>query len=174
MALTRRVGSMAMVAVSGLMGLAACEPVPLVPTPTTEVPVESGTPGTKAGWTLVGGDEFNDTTVDPTKWKKYHNTYGDGNHEMACLTPGNVTEASGTLNITSKKEQLTCPSGAVRQYSSGFVGSREVGRYYPMFARFEMRAKLPHAQGIWPAFWLRHRDGGSPQAEVDIMESFHS
>ena len=36
-----------------------------------------------------------------------------------------------------------------------------------------MRAKVPHAQGLWPAFWLRHRSGAGV-AEVDIMEYFHS
>jgi beta-glucanase (GH16 family) len=36
-----------------------------------------------------------------------------------------------------------------------------------------MRAKLPHAQGLWPAFWLRHKNGAGV-AEVDIMEYFHS
>src|SRR5690606_13303013 len=39
--------------------------------------------------------------------------------------------------------------------------------------RFEIRARLPHAQGLWPAFWLRHRNGAG-QAEVDVMEYFHS
>lgn len=36
-----------------------------------------------------------------------------------------------------------------------------------------MRAKLPHGQGLWPAFWLRHK-AGSSTAEVDIMEYFHA
>ena len=183
-AMGRRFGAVAALAVAGIMGLAACQPVPpggtdpgaptTTSTTSTTAPTPTTTPGTKAGWTLVGGDEFNGTAVDTTKWKAYNNTYGDGNNEMACLTPGNVSEAGGTLNITSRKEQVTCPGGKVRQYTSGFLGSREAGKYYPKFARFEMRAKLPHAQGLWPAFWLRHRDGGSGQAEVDIMEEFHA
>ena len=32
------------------------------------------------------------------------------------------------------------------------IGSREVGKYYAGYARFEIRAKVPHAQGLWPAF----------------------
>jgi len=121
----------------------------------------------------VGGDEFDGSSVDGSKWKAYNNTYGDGNHELACLTPNNVTEGGGALTITAKKEQISCPGGSVRQYTSGFVGSRETGTYYPKFARFEMRAKLPHAQGLWPAFWLRHRNGAGV-AEVDVMEYFHA
>lgn len=125
------------------------------------------------GWSYAGGDEFNDTVVDLTKWKPYHNTYGDGNNELACLTPDNLVESSGSLKITSRKQQRTCPSGSVRQYTSGFIGSRETGSYFPAFGRFEMRAKVPHAQGLWPAFWLRHRNGAGV-AEVDVMEYFHA
>jgi beta-glucanase (GH16 family) len=146
------------------------------PTTTTTVPVKPPvTPPVTApaGWKLVGGDEFNGTAVDGSKWKQYNNTYGDGNHEMACLTPNNNVESGGSLKITAKKQTVTCPSGSVRNYTSGFLGSREVGKYYPKYARFEMRAKLPHAQGLWPAFWLRHRNGAGV-AEVDIMEYFHS
>ncbi|QXC59139.1 glycoside hydrolase family 16 protein [Aquihabitans sp. G128] len=140
------------------------------PTTTTTTPPA---PGTRAGWTLVGGDEFNGTSVDTSKWKMYNNTYGDGNHELACLQPSNVAESGGSLKITSKRQTVTCPGGSVRNYTSGFLGSREVGKYFPRYARFEMRAKLPHAQGLWPAFWLRHKNGAST-AEVDIMEYFHS
>lgn len=161
----RGTGRILALGVLGLIGLAACEPVPQVPPPTTAPPAPA--------WKLVGGDEFNDTTVDATRWKRYHNTYGDGNKELACLTPGNVVEGGGSVRITAKKAVTTCPSGSVRQYTSGFIGSRDVGRYYPRFGRFEIRAKVPHAQGLWPAFWLRHRNGAST-AEVDILEYFHS
>jgi beta-glucanase (GH16 family) len=143
------------------LGFAACEPVP-----------EDNTPA-PVGWRLVGGDEFNGTSLDGSKWQAYHNTYGDGNNEYACLTPNNVTVSNGTLKIRSKKETVTCPGGKVRNYTSGFIGSRDVGKYYNRFARFEIRARVPHAQGLWPAFWLRHRNGASV-AEVDVMEYFHS
>lgn len=140
-------------------GLAACKPVPNVPAP--------------PGWTLVGGDEFDGVGLDGSRWKAYHNTYGDGNNEYACLTPGNVTVSGGTLKIQSKRETVACPGGQTRQYTSGFIGSRDVGKYYDRFARFEIRARVPHAQGLWPAFWLRHRSGAGV-AEVDVMEYFHS
>lgn len=149
------------IAVASLSGLAACQPAR-----------PHDTPG-RAGWRYLGGDEFNDDSIDTSKWRVYHNTYGDGNKELACLTPNNVDELGGMLVILSRRQTVTCPSGSVRKYTSGFLGSREVGRYYPMFGRFEMRARLPHAQGLWPAFWLRHRRGAGV-AEVDIMEYFHS
>ncbi|MCB0976840.1 MAG: glycoside hydrolase family 16 protein [Acidimicrobiales bacterium] len=149
------------IATTGIALLAACQPAKPFSAP--------GRPG----WKYVGGDEFNDGRIDTTKWKEYHNTYGDGNKELACLTPDNVAEVGGALVIVSERKTTTCPSGSVRKYTSGFVGSREVGRYYPMFGRFEIRARVPHAQGLWPAFWLRHRRG-APVAEVDVLEYFHS
>lgn len=124
-------------------------------------------------WQLYWADEFNGTSLDTTSWKPYHSTYGDGNQEEACLTPNNVTVSSGTLKITSKREPISCPGKPQDQFSSGFIGSREVGKYYPKYAKYEMRAKVPHAQGLWPAFWLRHKNGSST-AEVDVMEYFHT
>ncbi|WP_421118482.1 family 16 glycosylhydrolase [Aquihabitans daechungensis] len=180
-----------------MLGLAACQPVATVPgnvgtptgggtvttttaAPTTTTTAAPTTTTTKppvvnapAGWKLVGGDEFNDATLDGSKWKAYHNNYGAGNLELECNTPSNVTEGGGSLKIVAKKQAVSCPNAGAYSYTSGFVGSREAGKYYPRYARFEMRAKLPHAQGLWPAFWLRHR-GGAGVAEVDIMEYFHS
>lgn len=156
----RRGQALALLAVASLLGLSACVPQPYkAPTSIT--------------WRYVGGDEFDGTSLDTSKWRAYHNTYGDGNNELACLTPNNVKVSSGTLKITARKQTVTCPNGSVDRYTSGFLGSRDVGRYYPRFGRFEMRARVPHAQGLWPAFWLRHRNGAGT-AEVDIMEYFHT
>ena len=126
-----------------------------------------------AGWKLHWSDEFEADVLDTGRWTAYHNTYGDGNAELACLTPNNLSQAAGSLTISSKKETVTCPSGSTRQYTSGFIGSRESGRYYPLYGRYEIRARIPHGQGLWPAFWLRHRSGSSV-AEVDVMEYFFS
>lgn len=171
-------GRITALALVGVMGLAACQPVPPttplgVGLPTTTVAPPTTVVPPPVDWVLSGGDEFNGTAVDRAKWKPYNNTYGDGNHELACLTPNNVVEGGGALAITAKKEQVTCPGGSVRPYTSGFIGSRDAGQYYPRYARFEIRAKVPHAQGLWPAFWLRHRNGASV-AEVDVLEYFHS
>lgn len=156
----------ATLALAGLaLGLVACEPVPTVTVPTDT---------SRTTWQLVGGDEFDGTALDTTKWRAYNNTYGDTGHQLACLTPNNVKVSGGTLKITAKKQAIVCPGGASRSYSSGFIGSREAGKYYPGHAvRYIMRAKLPHNQGLWPAFWLRHRSGTSTAA-VDVMDYFHS
>ena len=186
-----------------MLGLAACQPVSTIPgngpapsnggtvttttaaptttttaaptTTTTAAPTTTTTTAVPApaGWKLVGGDEYNAASLDTSKWKPYHNNYGSGNAELECNTPSNVTEGSGSLKIVAKKQAVSCPNAGAYNYTSGFLGSREANTYYPRYARFEMRAKLPHAQGLWPAFWLRHRNGAGV-AEVDIMEYFHS
>jgi beta-glucanase (GH16 family) len=146
-------------------------------TTTTAVPVNNGGNSsipTPAGWRYAGGDEFNGTSVNGANWTTYHNNYGSSNKQLECETPQNVSVSGGHLSIEAEKQTVSCPGSSVpMNYTSGFLGSRESGKYYPRYARFEMRAKLPHAQGMWPAFWLRHRNGAGV-AEVDIMEYFHS
>lgn len=85
----------------------------------------------------------------------------------------NIDVADGVATITSRRETVTCPGGSIRAFTSGFLGTREIGRFFPLFGCFEIRSKLAHGQGIWPAFWLRHARGASA-AEVDVMEYFHS
>ena len=95
---------------------------------------------------------------------------------MQCSTPNNILISDGTLKITAKSESIACKNYGTYKYTSGFLGSREASKYYPLFGTFEMRAKLPHGHATWPAFWLRHRNGSTATngAEIDIMEYFHA
>ena len=124
-------------------------------------------------WRLVASDEFGAHALNTRQWRAYNNTYGDANHELACLSPRNVTEGGGSVKIRANRRTVRCPNGSLRHYTSGFIGSREAGRYYPLETRISVRAKVPHAQGLWPAAWLRHRYGAAT-AEVDVMEYFHA
>jgi beta-glucanase (GH16 family) len=136
-------------------------------------------------YTLYWSDEFNGTSVNTANWGVYNNTYGEGNKEEACLTPNNVTVSNGTLKLTAKRQDINCQGNAAKfkSFTSGFIATRSIGstdsgataqgKYFPGYAKYEVRAKLPHGQGLWPAFWLRHKDGAA-KAEVDIMEYFHA
>ncbi len=124
-------------------------------------------------WKLAFSDEFGGSNLNTGNWKAYHNTYGDGDASLHCHTPSNVTVGGGTVKLTAKKEAAKCPNGKVRNYTGGFLGSRDVERYYPLYGRYEVRARTPHGQGLHPGFWLRHRNGASA-AEVDVAEFFHS
>lgn len=123
------------------------------------------------GMTSHAFEEFLDDSAGLRRWKVEHSTYGDGNHELQHYRPENVVVSDGTMKITAKRE-----SYQGRRFTSAFIGSRQTsttGTFYPKFGRYEMRARLPHGQGLWPAFWLR-RHGGANHAEVDVMEYFHA
>ncbi len=127
-------------------------------------------------WKVYWQDDFNGASVDTVRWKPYYSDYGSGNNEYQCHVPRNASVGNGTIKITTKQETVDCPkgSGTVRKdYTSAFLGSRETGSYYPLYGKYEMRARLPHGQGLWPGFWLRHRNGAST-AEVDVVELFHN
>lgn len=131
-----------------------------------------------ATWTPAGGDEFNGSSLDTSKWRPYDPSWGTGRYGQSdpntlhCLTKNNISVSSGAAVIKAKKQSMNC-SGKSTSYTSGFLTSGEAGKYYPLYGRFEMRARIPHAQGIWSAFWLRHISGASV-AEVDVVEVFHS
>ena len=126
---------------------------------------------TLEGWTLYFQDEFDSSTLDTSVWFPYHSTYGHTSNQLQCHTPNNVWVSDGHLYIQGRRENYHCPSGVDkdREFTSGFLGTRENGVYFPRFARYEIRAAVPHGSAFWPAFWLRHRDSSSV-VEIDVME----
>lgn len=128
----------------------------------------------RQGWSLLLEDQF-DGPLDLDPWTIYdQSTYGSGNNELAALLARNVFTENGVLVIQAKREDVTV-EGKPYHFTSGFVSTREVGRYFPGYLYVEARARPPHGQGVWPAFWLRHRKGAtSPDgAEFDPFELFH-
>ncbi|NKG21118.1 glycoside hydrolase family 16 protein [Paeniglutamicibacter terrestris] len=142
-------------------------------------------------------DEQFSAPLDPNRWYIDDTTYGSGNVEEHWYDPDNVVISGGTMKLIAKHETKTGSSGAApamsfvsadgvnhasprtglpagsRAYTSGLIDTRNAGipTYFPLFSKFEMRATIPHGQGLLPAFWLR-RKGGASWAEVDIMEYF--
>ncbi|HFI0463727.1 TPA: family 16 glycosylhydrolase [Streptococcus suis] len=138
-------------------------------------------------WTYYGGDEFNDQSLDPSKWGVFDNdgTYGQPQGMIQYYQAGQVQElmeedGTGALHIISERDQRTIqtPEGQVHQaWNSGFITSG--GRYtanppqvfYPLYFRLEMRAKIANEAGFWHGLWLTHYDGASV-AELDLGEFF--
>lgn len=152
---------------------------PLSPAPPSKPvqPTQPANPTVPAlpGWRLHWSDEFTAGQLDRSRWAAYHSDYGSRDLNMLhCLTPNNVTTANGSLLLTARRERVTCPNAGPKDYTSGFVGSRDAKRWYPLFGRYEIRARAPHGQGLFPAIWLRFARGGAAVAEVDIFEQFHS
>ena len=122
---------------------------------------------------LVWEDDFNtEGAPDSGKWAYDTGTtdifgnFGWGNQEEQSYTsnPENVIVENGSLKITAKKDGS--------DYTSGRIKTQ--GLYNFTYGRVEVRAKLPSAQGTWPAIWMlgsNHPTAGWPfSGEIDIME----
>lgn len=132
--------------------------------PTNEAPLPLAE---EQAWILVWQDEFNDTQLDEENWIADINDWGGGNQELQYYTDRseNVYLENGFLHIVGRKE-----SYRTRDYTSARLNSAQSWTY----GRFEIKAKLPEGQGIWPAIWLRSSTdpyGSWPASgEIDIME----
>jgi beta-glucanase (GH16 family) len=129
--------------------------------------------------TLVWNDEFNGTTLDPTRWKTFSGLY----NTPYCVQnytarSQNVRVENGSLVLEGHREASNGMS-----YTSGMVVSNDFretatsstrGNTAWRYGRYEMRARVPDAAGLWPAFWMRPADGvygGWPRSgEIDILE----
>ena len=135
---------------------------------------------------LVWSDEFNiDGPLDANKW--FHQTQIPAggswfNNEVQHYTNrlANSFVANGNLNIVARKETFT-DQNVTKQYTSARLNSKFAFTY----GRVDIRAKVPNAQGTWPALWLLgkniNEDGGffdqnfgttswPACGELDIME----
>ena len=160
-----------------LIGCASASATPEVPatlTPTV-APTLTPTPDSDS-WILVWSDEFegaNGSAPDPAKWNQQEGGAGWGNGELQYYTKGtnNSFLQDGMLVIQVKEEYMLG-----RDYTSARLTTQFKGDW--TFGRFEIRAKLPNTQGIWPAFWMlpsRGRYGSGPAGgEIDIMEMIGS
>jgi beta-glucanase (GH16 family) len=124
-------------------------------------------------WKLVWSDEFDGESLDYTKWEAEVNAFGGGNQELQIYTDRkeNVRVEDGHLVLEARRDHHGI-AGTVREYSSGRIRSKHRGDW--KYGKFEMRAKLPAGQGVWPAFWMLPTDEvygtWAASGEIDILE----
>jgi beta-glucanase (GH16 family) len=135
----------------------------------------------KAGWKLVWHDEFDGPTIDRTKWTfdigdrvyvPQRNTWlaGWGEYSLQYHTdrPDNVFVKDGYLTIRARREDY---EGCA--YTSARMNTK--GLFEKLYGRFEVRARLPVGQGLWPALSLLPADNTyglwAASGEIDIMEA---
>lgn len=121
---------------------------------------------------LVWSDEFDYTgTPDTSKWSYDIGTSIDGwgNNELEYYTADskNVRVENGVLIIEAHKDSLEG-----KPYTSTRIVSKGKGDW--LYGRIEVKAKLPHGRGTWPAIWMLPTEwkyGDWPASgEIDIME----
>ena len=121
------------------------------------------------GYKLVWQDEFSSPTLDTSKWNYEVNGDGGGNNELQYYT--NSSE-NCFIQDSCLVIQALNKSYLGKDYTSARLNSNGKGDW--KYGRFEVRAKLPYGQGLWPAIWMLPTDwvyGGWPASgEIDIME----
>ncbi|MDZ7310266.1 MAG: glycoside hydrolase family 16 protein [candidate division KSB1 bacterium] len=126
-----------------------------------------------AGWELVWHDEFDGAKIDLTKWEHEVNAQGGGNNELQYYTARseNSYVKDGVLTIQALKETFTGAEGT-REYTSARMRTLKKGDW--KYGRFDIKARLPRGQGLWPAIWMLPTDwvygGWAASGEIDIME----
>ncbi|WP_179354181.1 glycoside hydrolase family 16 protein [Winogradskyella vidalii] len=129
---------------------------------------EGGGDNTGGDLDLVWSDEFDaDGAPDASNWTYDLGDGGWGNQELQTYTDNaeNVIVEDGILKITAKANG-----------SSGYTSARikSEGLQEFTYGKVEIRAKLPAAEGTWPALWMlgaNYQDVGWPlSGEIDIME----
>lgn len=124
-------------------------------------------------WKLVWSDEFAGKEIDFTKWSVEENGHGGGNNELQFYVdrPENVRVENGNLVIEARRGKFGS-GGVEKEFTSGRVRTKRHASW--KYGRFEIRAKLPGGQGIWPAIWMlpdkEPYGGWAASGEIDIME----
>ena len=144
--------------------------------------------GSSAEWRLTWSDEFDKPGLpDKAKWS--YETGFVRNNELQLYTrdrPENARIENGLLVIEGRKERYANPNyqpGADSKKSrrsgvefADYTAASLIteGKASFLYGRVEVRAKLPHGKGVWPAIWMigtnRVTVGWPRCGEVDIME----
>lgn len=119
-------------------------------------------------WVTVFEDHFDGCEINNSVWQ-----YEIGfirNNEPQYYTDrkeNSYTENSDLVIVTRREEYEGAP------YTSASLNTKGTKEF--KYGLFEMRAKLPHGKGIWPAFWTLGADIGECGwplcGEIDIMEA---
>jgi beta-glucanase (GH16 family) len=131
---------------------------------------------------LVWSDEFNkDGIPDEKNWN--YETGFVRNQEDQWYQKQNAFWKAGFLVIEARKENRVNPDFVSKAHhdwakkrdsikvTSSCLITR--GKHSWQYGRFEMRAKIPVGNGMWPAFWTLGIEGNWPaNGEIDIMEYY--
>jgi beta-glucanase (GH16 family) len=135
--------------------------------------------GRRGNWNLVFDDEFNETTLDTTKWVpcfRWGTNAGcdSSTTPQSWYLPSNVIVSNGTLKLKAQNRSVT-ENGTIYPYTSGMIttgpwdNTGSAAKFAFIYGYMEIRAKVPKGQGLWPAFWALPTDASWPP-EIDVSE----
>lgn len=127
----------------------------------------------KQNYKEVFFDDFENATLNEKFWN-FEGSRTNRNNELQTyadsLKDNNIEFENGCLNIIAKQEKRNG-----KEFTSASITTQ--GKVAYKYGIFEIKAKLPKGNGMWPAFWLM----GQTQffnmqlwpitGEIDIMES---
>ncbi len=132
------------------------------------------------GYSLVFSDEFNDFSLDTSKWNSNYrwgaNWTINGEQQYYVDRINNPDfghspfEFDGNhLTITAIRTPDHLKSSANNKpYLSGALTT--FNKFKMRYGYVEMRAKLPKGKGLWSALWLLHQNDNDRRPEIDIVE----
>lgn len=135
-------------------------------------------PSIDPNWRGIFKDKFTNNFFNTDRWIKVNNlVHGQSQKEEPQIYKyENVKVEDEKLVLEAIAENISCPLVACNyngnhKYTSGEIIS--VAKY--KYGYFEIYAKLPNGQGVWPAFWLWSASGdtitsGCWYNEIDIFE----
>ncbi|HEU5048486.1 MAG TPA: glycoside hydrolase family 16 protein [Rickettsiales bacterium] len=118
--------------------------------------------------TLTFFDTFKNGVLDTSKWTTVAAGGANAiNNELQAYIPSGVQVLStGGLRLQANQQSFW-----TQNYTSGEIVSR--GHFTQTYGRFEMSAKMPNGNGLWPAFWLLP-DSGQWPPEIDVLEYIYA
>ncbi len=104
-----------------------------------------------------------------TRWIAHTPWNGDfGDAQFVDPRPGfPFTVDNGMLTITAARNE----NG---KWEAGLLSGHDLkgNGFAQTYGYFEMRAKLPPGEGVWPAFWLMGTERDKYAVEVDVIEFY--
>jgi beta-glucanase (GH16 family) len=133
-----------------------------------------------ADWVLVYEDNFDSTALNPAVWKIINGADNDDIYFSA----NNVVLQDGTLKLMNRKENKDSvmvvtrwddPNTPGNEYAFhyrnwSYTGAQIETRKTYKYGKFEIRCKIEHGSGFWPAFWLWGVGPAGDYNELDVFE----
>ncbi len=121
-------------------------------------------------WKMVWNEEFEGNQLDKNRWSRIERGNVDWNNYMS-KSDTCYQLRDGKLILKGFKNTFLPKDTA--KYLTGGVYTK--GKVTFTYGKLSVNAKLNHAKGAWPAFWMLPQKGSWPKGgEIDIMERLNN